>query len=119
MSARVSDLALSAARRRLSFDPTTAPLLIRQSPDNSTLKNPSQLVASNLKRALAAAGVNRPGVTAGSLQAYAANACYALTHRAEDVAELLGLHSLDRAMAKVDHQWQVAWAEHVRALDDR
>jgi len=82
-------------------------------------ENRSQLVASNLKRALAAAGVDRPGVTAGSLQAFAANACYAMTNRVEDVAQLLGLHSLDRAMAKIDHQWQSEWSEHVRALDDR
>jgi hypothetical protein len=77
------------------------------------------VVASNLKRTLAAAGVNRPGVTAGSLQAFAANACYARTQRVEDVAELLGRHSLDSAMAKIDLPWQLAWADHVRAMGDR
>lgn len=119
MHTRVADLAHSASRSRLTFDPTSVPLLVGRGPEPSRSENQPQLVASNLKRALAAAGVNRPGVTAGSLQAFAANANYALTHRAEEVAELLGLHSLDRAMAKIDHEWQAAWADHVRTLDER
>ena len=114
MHARVADLARSASRSHMTFDPTSAPLLVGRGPEPSRSANQPQVVASNLKRALAAAGVNRPGVTAGSLQAFAANACYARTNRVEDVAELLGLHSLDRAMAKIDHQWQSAWAEQVR-----
>ena len=76
-------------------------------------------MARNLHRALIAAGVSRPGVTAGSLQVFAANACYAVTNRVENVAELLGFHSLDSAMAKIDHQWHSIWADHVRSLDDR
>lgn len=92
---------------------------IGRTPEPSKSAHRPQVVASNLKRALAAAGLDRPGVTAGSLQAFAANACYARTNRVEDVAELLGLHSLDRAMAKIDHQWQAAWADHVRTLGDR
>lgn len=119
MHVRVADLARSASRSRLPFDPAVTPLLVGRGPEPSRSAHQPQVVASNLKRALAAAGVNRPGVTAGSLQAFAANACYAITNRVEDVAELLGLHSLDRAMTKVDHQWQAAWAKHVRALDGR
>ena len=119
MQARVTDLTRSTSRSRQAFDPASTPLLLSRGPGASRSANPSQVVASNLKRALAAAGVNRTGVTAGSLQAFAANACYARTHRVEEVAARLGLHSLDRAMTKVDHQWQAAWADHVRALDDR
>ncbi len=117
LGARIADLKRSASRRHLIVDPATAPLLLRQGPDTS--ENPPQLVARNLQRALIAAGVNRPDVTAGSLQVFAANACYAVTNRVENVAELLGFHSLDGAMAKIDHQWQATWADHVRALDDR
>lgn len=117
LGARIADLERSAVRRHLTFDPATAPLLLRQGPDTS--KNPPQLVARNLQRALIAAGVNRPSVTAGSLQVFAANACYAMTNRVENVAELLGFHSLDGAMAKIDHQWQATWADHIRSLDDR
>ena len=117
LGARVADLKRSAVRRHLTLDPATTPLLLRQGPDTSA--SPPQLVAGNLHRALIAAGVDRPDVTAGSLQVFAANACYAVTTRIENVAELLGLRSLDSAMAKINHQWQVQWADHVRGLEDR
>ena len=117
LTARIADLKRSALRRHLTLDPATAPLLLRRGPDTSD--HPPQLVARNLQRALIAAGVNRPDVTAGSIQVFAANACYAVTNRVENVAELLGFHSLDGAMAKIDHQWQSTWADHVRALDER
>jgi hypothetical protein len=119
MHTRVADLERSASRSHMTFDPTSALLLVGRAPGRCKSVNQPQVVASNLKRALAAAGLKRPGVTAGSLQVYAANACYAISSRVEDVAQLLGLHSLDRAMAKVDHQWQAAWADHCRTLCDR
>lgn len=119
MNARVAELADSASRSHPTFDPASTPLLLSPGQGPSRSANPAQLVASNLKRALAAAGLTRKGVTAGSIQAFAANARYAVTHRVEEVAELLGLNSLDRSMAKIDHEWQAAWADHIRALDDR
>lgn len=117
LNARVADLARAASRSRPTFDLASTPLLVSQGLIPSRSANRPQLVASHLKRALAASHITRPGVTAGSLQGFAANARYALTNRVEDVADLLGLRSLDRAMARVDQQWQAAWADEVRALN--
>jgi hypothetical protein len=39
---------------------------------------------------------------------------FALTGRVEDVAQLLGLASLDRAQRLVDTEWQSAWGDLAR-----
>ena len=101
LGARIADLKRSALRRHLIFDLAETPLLHCQSHDAS--KNAPQLVARNLQRALVAARVNRPDVTAGSLQVFAANACYALTNRVERRCRPAGLafagpcHGKDRS----------------------
>jgi hypothetical protein len=71
-------------------------------------------VGQHLYRALRIAGVNRGGLTPGSLVDYGANCQYARTNRVEDVAQLLGLVSLDAAMRYVDTDWQVRFGAHVR-----
>jgi hypothetical protein len=67
-------------------------------------------VSMNVIRALARAGIRRPGVRPRSLREYAANSTYALTGRVEDVARVLGLPSFDAAMRYVDASWQAEWA---------
>jgi hypothetical protein len=72
-------------------------------------------VSVNLSTALARAGVARVGVRPGSVREYAANYAYAVTGRVEDVAELLGLSSLDTAARFVDPAWQDRWGGWVRS----
>jgi hypothetical protein len=48
------------------------------------------------------------------MQEYAANRCYALTNRVEDVAALVGMQSLDAAMRLIDPAWQASHAGTIR-----
>jgi hypothetical protein len=68
----------------------------------------------NLSRALHRAGITRAGVRPRSVREYAANNTYALTGRVEDVAQLLGLASLDTAAGFLDEDWQDRWGPIVR-----
>jgi hypothetical protein len=72
-------------------------------------------VSMSLSRALHCAGVTRVGVRPRSVREFAANRTYALTLRVEDVAQHLGLSSLDAAAHFVDHAWQDRWGDHIRA----
>jgi hypothetical protein len=63
---------------------------------------------------MAASGIARPGLRPASLREYAANQEYARHGRVEDVATLLGLHSLDAARGLIDEEWQRRYAEEVR-----
>jgi hypothetical protein len=72
-------------------------------------------VSVNLSRALASAGVTRKGVRPASLREYAANRTYAISGGVEEVAELLGVTSLDTAARFVDPVWQDQWGEVVRS----
>ena len=71
-------------------------------------------VSMNLTRALQRAGVTRAGVRPRSVREFAANRTYALTGRVEDVAQLLGLASLDTAAGFLDEDWQYRWGPTVR-----
>lgn len=72
-------------------------------------------VSMNLSRALQRAGVTRAGVRPRSVREFAANRTYALTGRVEDVADLLGLASLDTTAGFLDHSWQDRWGPTVRS----
>ncbi len=111
---RVDALRRAAARKRVEFDTGTAPLAMGQPLDRYQPQSLAPAVAHTLHRALRAAGIDRAGVRAGSLQSYAANRRYALTGRVEDVADVLGLRSLDAARRRLDADWQAAWADQIR-----
>ena len=70
-------------------------------------------VSSTIVRALARAGLDRPGLRPRSLREYAANRSYALHGRVEDVATLLGLQSFDVAHSFIDPDWQRDWANEI------
>lgn len=111
--ARITDLEARARRRGEDLDPG-APLTMRQRPDSYQAQSLAPAVAQNLHRALRTARITRAGVRPASLQAYAANRCYAITNRIEDVANLLGLSSLDAARRYIDNQWQGTHAAAAR-----
>jgi hypothetical protein len=107
-----------AKRRRTSLDPAVIPLALPSAPRTHRSHVTPTAVGPHLYRALQVAGINRTGVTPGSMQDYAANRCYALTNRVEDVAELLGLVSLDAARCYIDRDWQKTWADTIRERQD-
>jgi len=115
LSARSTDLARAARRRRERFDPTGAPLTMARPLSAYRPDSVAPCVAAHLRLAMRSAGVRRPGVRPSSILQFAANACYARNQRIEDVAGLLGLTSLDRAMTQIDPEWQRLWSAAVRA----
>lgn len=102
----------------LTNDPARCPLSLPTAPRTHRREVTGTAVGQHLYRAVAIAGITRDGVTPGSLQEYAANACYARTNRIEDVATLLGLVSLDAAMRLIDRDWQRAHAATIREQQD-
>jgi site-specific recombinase XerD len=114
LNAHVRALTKRAARLKIDLDPDTTPLALPTAPRTQRTKVEHTTVGQQLHRALKVAGIRRVGVTPGSMQDYAANQCYALTNRVEDVAALLGLVSLDAAMRSVDPVWQQTWGDTVR-----
>jgi len=103
--------------RRLSraWDPVVVPLAMHRPLLEYPLNSIAPTVSSNLSRALQRAGVTRAGVRPRSVREFAANHTYALTGRVEDVAQLLGLASLDTAAGFLDHSWQDRWSQTVRS----
>lgn len=73
-------------RMRLPWSPETVPLAMHRSTATYRADSVAPTVSMNLSRALARAGVTRPGVRPRSLREYAANAVYARSGRVEDVA---------------------------------
>lgn len=102
------------ASAELKFDPNVVPLALHPRPRSVRDTVRPTVVGQHLYKALHLAGIHRKGVTPGSLTEFAANRCYALTDRVEDVASLLGLASLDAAMRLIDHAWQDNYAETIR-----
>ena len=102
--------------RRLhrAWDPLVVPLAMHRPVLEYPLNSIAPTVSSNLSRALQRAGVTRAGVRPRSVREFAANHTYALTGRVEDVAQLLGLASLDTAAGFLDHSWQDRWGLTVR-----
>ena len=115
LSAHVGALAKRAARLKIDLDPATTPLALPTAPRTRRTKVEHTTVGQQLHRALKVAGIRRAGVTPGSMQDYAANRCYALTNRVEDVADLLGLVSLDSAHRLIDRDWQATWGGGIRS----
>jgi site-specific recombinase XerD len=110
----VTALAKAAKKRKVEFDPAVTPLALPTAPRTHRSHVDPTAVGQHMYRALHCAGIKRAGVTPGSMQEYAANRCYALTNRVEDVAALLGLKSLDAAMGFIDPAWQQTWADTIR-----
>jgi site-specific recombinase XerD len=110
----IKALERAARKRGSAWDPAVVPLALPTAPRTYRTRVDPTAVGQHMYRALQAAGIKRDGVTPGSMQEYAANHCYALTNRVEDVAALLGLKSLDAAMGFIDPAWQQAWAATIR-----
>jgi len=102
--------------RRLSRvrDPLVVPLAMHRPVPEYPASSIAPTVSMNLSRALHRAGITRAGVRPRSVREYAANNTYALTGRVEDVAQLLGLASLDTAAGFLDEDWQDRWGPIVR-----
>lgn len=114
VGAHVRALTKVATKRKLLLDPDVTPLALPTAPRTHRTHVDPTAVGQHMYRALHCAGIKREGVTPGSMQEYAANRCYALTNRVEDVAALLGLKSLDAAMTYIDPAWQQTWADTIR-----
>jgi hypothetical protein len=108
--------ALRPLHRKTGITPTFGELPLAQYPSARYLRGTIQAtsVGQKLYQALSLSSITRPGVTPSSLQDYAANRCYALTNRVEDVARLLGLASLDHAMRTIDLAWQDTFGDTIR-----
>ena len=112
--ARLAEVARAARRTGSPGSALDAPLALRRPLDSYSPHAVAPAVASTLSRAMKRAGITRAGVRPGSLRDYAANRTYAITGRVEDVADVVGLASLDRARALVDPDWQAQWADAAR-----
>jgi site-specific recombinase XerD len=104
----------ASPRHRAVADPRRQLLNLRRPLDDYALAAVAPAIGNTISRSLHSAGIDRPHVTAGSLRDYAANRMFAMTDRVEDVAQLLGLASLDRARRLVDFEWQSAWGDLAR-----
>lgn len=114
ITTHVAALRRVAGRRDLPRDPAVCPLALPTAPRTHRTHVTVTAVGQHLYRALQVAGLHRPGVVPTSMQDFAANRCYALTNRVEDVAALLGLSSLDTAFRTIDPAWQAQWGEAIR-----
>lgn len=115
LKARVASLRLQWRHLNRAWRPSTVPLAMLRPLSSYPICSVAPSVSTNLSRALHRAGIDRPGVRPRSLREYAANRTYALSNRVEDVAQHLGLVSLDAAARMVDNDWQHRWAEVIRA----
>ena len=112
---RIAAQQLMWRRLNRAWDPLLVPLAMHRPLLEYPLNSIAPTVSSNLSRALQRAGVTRAGVRPRSVREFAANHTYALTGRVEDVAQLLGLASLDTAAGFLDHSWQDRWSQTVRS----
>lgn len=104
-----------ARRSGTAWDPIGTPLALTRPLAAYPATSIAPSISSSLSRAMTAAGITRDGLRPASIREYAANRVYAITGRVEDVAELLGLRSLDHAMGFVDDEWQDHFGPEVRA----
>lgn len=114
LAARVAACRRAARRREVAWEPNRVAIALSRPLDTYPETSIAPGVSSSLSRALAKAGITRPGVRASSIREYAANRAYALTRRVEDVAGVLGLDSLDAAMGYIDAGWQDRHGDEVR-----
>lgn len=114
LRARIAACRRSARRTNSAWDTNRVALAMPRPLDTYPNTSFAPGISRNLTRALAKAGVNRPGVRATSVREYGANLVYAMTERAEDVAGFLGLESLDAAMGYISPEWQHKFRDEVR-----
>ncbi len=117
LRARVRSQRLEWRRRKRSWDPELVPLAMHRPVSAYRADVVAPTVSMNLSRAMKRAGVTREGVRPRSFREYAANAVYARTGRVEDVAEVLGIVSLDAAYGLIDWEWQRHWGQGTAAVD--
>ena len=117
LETRLQEVARASRRAGSPGSTQEAPLALRRPLSSYSPHAVAPAVASTLSRAMKRAGITRVGIRPGSLRDYAANRTYAITGRVEDVADVVGLASLDRARALVDPEWQARWADAAR-LDE-
>ncbi len=111
LTARVSSLRREWRRRKRSWEPESIPLAMHRPVSAYRADVVAPTVSMNLSRAMKAAGVTRKGVRPRSCREYAANDVYARTGRVEDVAQRLGIVSLDAAHRLLDSEWQRQWGQ--------
>lgn len=117
LGARVSAQRREWRRRKRPWAPDLAPLAMHRPFSAYRAGVVAPTVSMNLSRAMKAAGVTRVGVRPRSCREYAANAVYARTGRVEDVAQRLGIVSLDAAFRLLDWEWQRQWGQGTAAVD--
>lgn len=108
--ARMAALQRECRRSKPPWLSQAAPLALARPLATYPAESIAPGVSSTIARALRRAGVDRPGLRPRSLREYAANRCYALSGRVEDVALELGLSSVDVAHSFIDPGWQDRWA---------
>lgn len=116
LTARVSALRREWRRRKQPWVPGLVPLAMHRPVDAYRVDSVAPTVSMNLSRALKGAGITRVGVRPRSCREYAANAVYARTGRVEDVAQRLGIVSLDAAYRLLDEGWQRRWGLSTNSL---
>lgn len=109
LTARVSALRREWRRRKQPWAPESVPLAMHRAVSAYQADSVAPTVSMNLSRALKGAGITRVGVRPRSCREYAANVVYARTGRVEDVAQQLGIVSLDAAYRLLDEGWQLQW----------
>lgn len=114
MRLRLAACRRNADRARRGWDPAQEAIALTRPASSYPATSIGPTIATNLARAMDAAGLTRDGLRPSSLREYAANRAYAQTSRIEDVAELLGLSSLDSATRFIDPAWQATYGEQVR-----
>jgi integrase len=115
LAGRVAACRRAARRTRRAWDPATTSIALSRPLATYPLTSVAPSISSSLSRAMAASGIAKPGLRPASLREYAANQEYARRGRVEDVATLLGLHSLDVARGLIDEEWQRRYADEVRS----
>jgi len=115
LRARIAAQRLVWRRLSRAWDPLVVPLAMHRPVLEYPASSVAPTLSMNLSRALQRAGVNRGGVRPRSVREFAANRTYALTGRVEDVADHLGMASLDTAAGFLDASWQDRWGSAVRS----
>jgi integrase len=113
LSARIAACRRTARRLHRSWDPETVAVALTRPLHSYPLTSIAPGISSSLSRAMAAAGLARPGLRAASVREYAANRVYAVTGSVEAVAQVLGLPSLDAALGFIDRGWQEKYGPEV------
>lgn len=111
VTARVSAQRREWRQRKQPWVPESAPLAMHRPISTYRPDSVAPTVSMNLSRAMKRAGITRIGVRPRSCREYAANDVYARTGRVEDVAQQLGLASLDAAYRLLDWGWQQQWGQ--------